>query len=162
MSDLNLGIDIGVTGGVSIVHRDHRLLWTGDLPSLPDGLKGRLAINAALLTLIVRQWEPKRAYVEFVSSRPTDSRTAAFSFGRARGTVEGVLGACAVPITWITVPTWRKAVQLPPGASKDHCRGRAIQLWPGFAESFSRTCDADRAESALIGLAGLMREAANV
>jgi crossover junction endodeoxyribonuclease RuvC len=153
-----LGIDIGAEGGFAIMQADRSLDVAEDLPSLPDGMKGRLAINAPLLAMMVRKWAPERAYVEFVASRPTDSKPSAFSFGRARGAIEGVLGSCGVPIVWLTVPTWRRTVGLPAGASKDHCRGKAIQLWPTFAESFSRVCDADRAEAALIAVAGLMRE----
>jgi crossover junction endodeoxyribonuclease RuvC len=99
------------------------------------------------------------AFIEFIASRPTDSKVSAFAFGRARGTVEGVLGACGIGMTWLTVPTWRKAVGLPPGATKDRARGEAIRRWPAHAEAFARVCDADRAEASLIALAGILRRA---
>jgi hypothetical protein len=153
-----LGIDIGVHGGLALLTPARDLIDVADLPSLPDGLQGRLAINGALLALYVHKWAPAVAYVEFVSSRPTDSRPSAFSFGRARGCIEGTLAACRVPIVWLTVPHWRRTVGLPAAASKDHCRGKAIQLWPAFADSFARVCDADRAEAALIAAAGRLRE----
>jgi hypothetical protein len=153
-----MGVDIGVTGGVALVGPDGALIEVDDLPALPDGLKGRPAINGALFALLVRKWAPNVAYIEFVSSRPTDSCSSAFSFGRARGCVEGTLSACGVPIVWLTVPLWRRTIGLPPSANKDPCRGKAIQLWPAFAQSFARVCDADRAESALIAAAGLMRK----
>lgn len=158
MSALSLGIDIGVSGGIALLGPDRELREVDDLPSLTDGIKGRLAVNGALLALVVRKWAPTIAYVEFVASRPSDSPVSAFSFGRARGCIEGVLAACNVPTVWVSVPSWRRTVGLPPGASKDHCRGKAIQLWPSFAESFARVCDADRAEACLIGAAGLLRE----
>jgi hypothetical protein len=160
MTGLVMGIDVGVTGGASFLDQNRGLLDVGDLPSLPDGVKGRLAVNSALLAVIIRKWSPTVAFVEFVASRPTDSPVSAFSFGRARGCIEGTLGACGVPIVWLTVPLWRRTVGLPPGASKDHCRGKAIQLWPSFAESFARVGDADKAEACLIAAAGLIREAA--
>jgi crossover junction endodeoxyribonuclease RuvC len=157
MSGLAAGIDIGATGGAALLDgRDLREVE--DLPSLPDGMKGRLAINGALLSLLIRKWSPTVAFVEYVASRPTDSRPSAFSFGRARGCVEGVLAAHSIPIVWLTVPLWRRTVGLPPGATKDHARGKAIQLWPAFADRFARVCDADRAEAALIAVAGLMRK----
>jgi hypothetical protein len=153
-----IGIDIGVRGAAALLSSAGELPAVEEMPALPDGREGRVAINGALLALLIRRWAPAAAFVEFVASRPTDSKVSAFAFGRARGTVEGVLGACAIPITWLTVPTWRKAVGLPPGATKDHARGEAIRRWPAHAESFGRVCDADRAEAALIGLAGILRE----
>ena len=150
------GIDIGTMGGIALLSHVGDLSAVYDMPSLPDGMKGRLAVNGALLALLINQWQPAAAFVEFVASRPSDSRVSAFSFGRARGCVEGTLAACGVPIVWLTVPTWRRAVGLPPGASKDHARGEAIRRWPKFAKSFARACDADRAEAALVGLAGLL------
>jgi hypothetical protein len=152
-----LGVDIGVSGGVAVLGPAGELLDVEDIPALPDGLKGRAAVNGALLALLVRRWSPALAFAEFVASRPTDSKPSAFSFGRARGCVEGTLAACGVPITWLTVPSWRRLVGLPPGASKDAARGAAIARWPAFAESFSRVRDADRAEAALIGAAGILK-----
>jgi hypothetical protein len=42
--------------------------------------------------------------------------------------------------------------------NKDLARTRAIARWPARAELFARKCDIDRAEAALIGFAGIMRE----
>jgi crossover junction endodeoxyribonuclease RuvC len=152
------GIDIDTGGGIASLGHAGELLAVEDLPALP-GLKGRAALNGALLALVIRRWSPTHAYVEFVASRPTDSRAGAFSFGRARGCTEGVLAACGVPARWLTVPVWRKLVGLPPAAGKDHARGEAIRRWPRFAESFARVRDADRAKAALIGPAGILRDA---
>ena len=40
-------------------------------------------------------------------------------------TVNAVLLA-AIPVTMLAVPSWRRAVGLPPGATKDQARGEAI------------------------------------
>jgi crossover junction endodeoxyribonuclease RuvC len=99
------------------------------------------------------------AFVEFVSARPTDAKTAAFAFGRARGVIEGVCGALSIPIVFLTPPTWKRLAGIPPGAeNKDLARTQAIARWPAHAQLFSRKKDVDRAEAALIGLAGLLRE----
>src|SRR5260370_41066704 len=74
----------------------------------------------------------------------------AFAFGRARGAIEGCLGALAVPIVWLTVPTWRRAVGLPVSASKDHGRAAAIPRWPAFPDRLPLARGDGRAESALI------------
>jgi crossover junction endodeoxyribonuclease RuvC len=42
--------------------------------------------------------------------------------------------------------------------AKDAARSNAIRRWPAKADLFARVKDDGRAEAALIGLAGLMRE----
>ena len=130
---------------------------SADMPCVEDGTKGRKTVNAVLLAGIVRRWGPAHAYVELIGARPTDSKVGAFAFGRCRGCIEGALGALAAPVTMLTVPSWRRAVGLPPGATKEMARGEAIRRWPAQAEFFARVKDDGRAESALIALAGLTR-----
>jgi hypothetical protein len=38
------------------------------------------------------------------------------------------------------------------------CPTRAIARWPAVAELFKRKCDVDRAEAALVAMAGLKRD----
>ena len=89
---------------------------------------------------------------------PAKGAVGAFSFGRARGVVEGVLAAAGVRCQFLTPACWKRAVGLPPGRDKDAARGAAIQRWPAKAELFSRKKDDGRAEAALIAIAGLMRK----
>jgi crossover junction endodeoxyribonuclease RuvC len=58
----------------------------------------------------------------------------------------------------LTVPTWRRAVGLPVGATKEMSRGKAIRRFPGHADMFARVRDDGRAEACLIAIAGLMRQ----
>jgi crossover junction endodeoxyribonuclease RuvC len=153
-----IGIDPGNSGAISRVDGDGRLLGIEDMPCVEDGVKGRRTINAVLLATIIRRWCPAAAYVELIGPRPTDAKVAAFSFGRCRGAIEGVLGALNVSATMLPVPTWRRAVGLPPGATKEMARGEAVRRWPAHADLFARAKDHGRAEAALIAVAGLMRE----
>ena len=84
----------------------------------------------------------------------------AFAFGRSRGVIEGCPAAFAVPATLIAPAAWKRAVGIPPGknGAKDAARSQAIRRWPAKADLFARVKDDGRAEAALIGLAGLMRE----
>ena len=129
------------------------------MPVLNDGPAGRPAVNAALLAQMVRSWSPAIAYVEYVGARPGEAAPGAFAFGRCRGVVEGVLGAQGIPTKFLTAPVWKRAIGIPPGkdGSKDAARSEAIRRWPMLAEKFARVRDDGRAESALIGLAGLIR-----
>src|SRR5580658_5344685 len=124
-----VGTDPGVSGALALMDDDGRLLGVEDMPVLEDGVKGRRTVNAILLASILKRWAPRHLFVELIGPRPTDAKVAAFSFGRCRGAIEGVCGALALPVTMLAVPTWRRAVGLPTGATKDQSRGEAIRRW---------------------------------
>jgi crossover junction endodeoxyribonuclease RuvC len=71
------------------------------MPVLRDGPAGRPAVNAPLLAEIVAKSHASKAFVEGVGARPGEGAVGAFSFGRSRGCIEGVLGALAIPVTFI-------------------------------------------------------------
>ena len=157
-----IGLDPGAHGAIAELDEDGDLLQIHDMPSLDEG-NGRPATNAPLLAAILAKMDARVIYCELVSARPTDARVAAFAFGRARGCIEGAAGALGLPIVFLTPPTWKRIADVPPGVeNKDIARARAIARWPAKAELFARKRDIDRAEAALIGLAGLTREARNV
>jgi crossover junction endodeoxyribonuclease RuvC len=156
---LILGIDIGATGGIAVVSTAGELIDVHPRPCLTDGHAGRRAVNGPLLTSIVFASHATRAFVEHVSARPGEGAVGAFAFGRSRGVIEGVLAAAGVRCQFLTPPTWKRAVGLPPGRDKDASRAAAIQRWPARAELFARRKDDGVAEAALIAIAGLIREA---
>ena len=153
-----LGIDIGAQGAVAILDQSGALVAIHDMPVLNDGPAGRRAVNAPLLAAIIFKSHADQAFVESVNARPGEGPTGAFAFGRARGIVEGVLGAAGLPVSFITPASWKRAVGLTL-ASKDASRAEAIRRWPHHAEVFARVKDDGRAEAALIAVAGLQREA---
>ena len=155
-----LGIDPGVNGSVSVLDEAGNLLNIYDMPTTPDGAKGRNALNAPLLASIVFKTQATQAFCELVGPRPTDGATGAFGFGRSRGVIEGVLGAAGIPVVMIAPPVWKRHAGVKPGVEhKDHARAIAIAKWPAQAGLFARKLDIDRAEAALIGLCGMEREA---
>jgi crossover junction endodeoxyribonuclease RuvC len=153
-----LGIDPGAHGAVALLDDAGRLLDVLDMPSTREA-NGRTATNAPLLAGILARSKARIAYCEFVGARPTDAKVAAFSFGRAKGIVEGCAGAIGLPIVFLTPQSWKRLADIPPGAeNKDVARSRAIARWPAHAEFFRRKADVDRAEACLIAAAGLARE----
>ncbi len=155
---LILGIDPGAHGAVALFV-DGQLVEIFDTPALEEK-SGRPAVNAPLLAALLARTHATAAYCEFVGARPTDAKASAFAFGRARGVIEGVAGALSIPLTFITPQTWKRLAGIAPGAeAKDSARAAAIARWPHMAEHFARKRDIDRAEAALIGWAGLHREA---
>jgi crossover junction endodeoxyribonuclease RuvC len=152
-----IGIDPGMAGALSLVAGSGELVAIEDMPVLADGANGRRTVNAPLLADLIRRWGPDHAFIELITARPTDAKVAAFAFGRCRGALEGVLGALGIPVTMITVPSWRRLVGLPAGATKDMARSEAIRRWPSMASCFARKRDDGRAEAGLIGAAGLLK-----
>jgi hypothetical protein len=153
-----LGIDPGAHGAIAVLDATGALLEVVDMPVTQEA-NGRTATNAPLLGGILARFHARVAFCEFVAARPTDAKTAAFAFGRARGCIEGACGVLGLPIVFLTPPTWKRIADIPPGAeNKDLARTRAIARWPNLADLFARKGDVDRAEAALIGLAGLKRE----
>lgn len=154
---LILGIDIGVAGALALVSPGGELLEVTDMPVLQDGPKSRRAVNGPLLAEIVYCWHATEAFVEQVGPRPGEGSVQSFSFGRSKGIIEGVLAACGVPYRFITPATWKREVGLTL-ASKDAARSEAIRRWPRHAALFARIRDDGRAESALIAIAGIVRD----
>jgi hypothetical protein len=156
---ISIGIDPGVNGAVAVTGPDGEIVQIHDMPTLADGAKNRRAINVPLLASIIYQSHAIKAYCELVGPRPGEGAVGAFGFGRSRGIIEGVLGACGVPVVMIAPPVWKRAAGIAPGKeNKDSARSVAIARWPTQAALFARKMDIDRAEACLIAVAGIMRE----
>jgi hypothetical protein len=156
----SIGIDPGVNGAIVVIGPNGEIVEIHDMPTLADGAKGRRAINAPLLASIVYKSHATKAFCELVGPRPGEGAVGAFGFGRSRGVIEGVLGAAGIPVTMIAPTVWKRAASIAPGKeNKDSARAVAIARWPAKADFFARKCDVDRAEAALIAVAGMMREA---
>jgi crossover junction endodeoxyribonuclease RuvC len=134
------------------------------MPVLADGPEGRRTVNGPLLAEIVFRSHAAKAFIEFVGARPGEGAVGAFAFGRSRGIVEGVLAAAGIPATFIAPAAWKRAVGIPPGreGAKDAARAEALRRWPSHAALFARVKDDGRAEAALIGVAGMIRERRHV
>jgi crossover junction endodeoxyribonuclease RuvC len=158
MSALIVGIDPGVTGALALLSDKGELLEVRDMPTLADGTKGRSTVNSPLLAELLAKWHAREVFCEFVSARPTDGSVQAFAFGRTFAIIHGVCGALSLPISLITPGSWKRFHSIPAGDQKDLARSKAIARWPAMAERFARKLDHNRAESALIGLAGIWRE----
>ena len=152
-----LGIDVGLNGALALIDSDGALIEINDMPTLKDGPKGRKTVSAALLANIVYRSGATMAFVEMVNARPGEGAVGAFSFGRSRGVIEGCLAACGLPCRFIAPAVWKRAAGIPPGNAKDASRSEAIRRWPSMAAMFARAKDDGRAESALIGWAGMRK-----
>ena len=105
-----LGGDLGLNGAIAALDADGSLIDIVDMPTLTNGASGRRTINAPLLAAIMSRWHAKIAYLEYVAARPGEGAVGAFSFGRSKGVAEGVCAAFAIPVSFITAPSWKRAV----------------------------------------------------
>lgn len=155
-----VSIDIGVQGAIAVLTPEGQLVDVFDMPCLCDGPAGRRAINAPLLAELVAKAHATEAFVEFVGARPGEGAVGAFSFGRARGVIEGVCAALGLPVRFLTPPSWKRAVGIGPlkEGAKDAARAEAIRRWPAHAGLFALKKSDGRAEACLIGIAGLMKK----
>jgi crossover junction endodeoxyribonuclease RuvC len=155
-----IGIDPGIGGALALLSRDEDLIDVADMPVLRDGSGGRAAVNAPLLAELLARWYAREVVCEFVAARPKEGAVGAFSFGRSRGVVEGACAVLGLPIRFLTPPSWRRTIGLPPDrdGAKDAARSEAIRRWPAKAALFARAKDDGRADAALIAVAGLRRD----
>lgn len=138
-----LGIDPGASGAMAFYFpKAPQLVSAEDLPAI----NGR--ITAAALYERIFQMGPDYAVVEAVHSMPGQGVASTFKFGRACGTIDGVLGALKVPVHYVTPSKWKSHFRL--SQDKDASRTRAIEFWPARAELFARKKDHNRAEAALL------------
>jgi hypothetical protein len=158
MTDYVLGIDIGIKGGIALLIETGALIEVFDMPCLHDGPKNRRTINAPLLAEIVYKSHARTAFVERVGPRPGEGVGGAFAFGDSKGVIRGVLAGAAIPTVWITSPQWKRVIGIAPGkeGAKDAARAEAIRRWPSKAGRFALKNSDGLAESALIGVAGLL------
>jgi hypothetical protein len=136
-----LGADPGITGSIAFFWPRTNAVVVEDMPTA-DGV-----VNGAALAAMIREMSPTAAIVEQVASRPGQGVASVFTFGRAYGTLLGVLQACSVPIEFAPPSRWKRYFRL--GKEKEEARAKAITLWPD-CKDFSQRKDHNRAEAALL------------
>ena len=147
-----IAIDPGLVGAGAVLDTGGDLVEVFDLPTIGEGNRRR--IDAANLADLIRAHEPYTfAMVELVNSWPKQGVASTFRFGRAHGTILGVIGALTIPVRHVSPAKSKKALGLYGDAETS--RARAIETWPAHADLFARKRDHNRAEAALLGLYGL-------
>ena len=109
-----------------------------------------------VLRELLQALPPVRAgWVENVAAMPTDSRVAAFAFGRSVGTIETACILFGASIQRVTPQAWKRAAGLPAGVPKAASVETALRLLPGCAPYLTRAKDHGRADALLIARYGL-------
>ena len=150
-----IGIDPGLSGAVAMFNAGNGFLVIHDMPTVQvkRGKSLKNEVSPAMLALLLEQHDGHidRAFIEQVGAMPGQGVTSMFSFGRSVGMVEGVLASNYIPTYYVSPQTWQKAVGI---KGKNESRARAAQLFPRYADYFSRVKDDGRADAALIAFYG--------
>lgn len=141
--DCIMAVDSGLSGAIAFYFPSAPERVSVDDVPVVDGV-----INGVALAQRVEQFNPTFAIVEIASARPHQGVTSMFSFGRAFGTVIGVIQSQRIPVEFVSAAKWKKHFRV--GADKGESRRRAIELFPAVADRFERVKDHGRAEAALL------------
>lgn len=101
-----------------------------------------------------KEHKPARIIIEEVGARPTDKRTAAFTFGMAYAAVIVAANACrdewGCDVQFVRPQQWKRKFGLI-GTSKDAARVLAVNKFPTLAAQLKRKKDHNRGDAVLIG-----------
>ena len=94
------GIDPGVSGALSI-YENKKTLKVADMPTMSEGKKNKKQINAAQLSLEIKQRingsTETAVVIEHVTAMPGQGVTSMFNFGQSFGVIKGICSALTLP-----------------------------------------------------------------
>lgn len=146
-ADCIMGVDSGNSGAVAFFFPSHH-----DRVSVDDFPLAHGQICGGQLYDRIRQMAPDVAIVELVHAMPGQGVSSTFTFGRAFGTVVGVIQAAGVPLHFVSPRKWKNHFGL--SSDKEASRELALRLFPKTQEHFRLKKHHGRAEAALIALYG--------
>lgn len=146
---VTLGIDPGLAGALAWLAADGEVIDVADVPILDEGQR-RKSIDAVALAALIRRHEAGRAIIEAVHARPTDSKVAAFTFGRNVGALEAVIMASGLPLRRVPPIVWRRWSGLAPGAPKEASIAAALRVCPSARPFLTAKGHHNRADAILM------------
>jgi hypothetical protein len=142
-----LGIDPGISGAIAFFFPDHpERVACEDVPIAAGN------IDAVTLAARIAIMAPDVVIIEQVGAMPGQGVSSMFKFGRAFGTVIGVVGALKLPLHMVAPSRWKSHFRL--SADKEEARALALRTFPACGGQFQRKKDHGRAEAALIARYG--------
>lgn len=141
-----VGVDPGLSGALGMIDGERlTLLAVGDIEAA-DG-----QVMAGKLADLLGEWSPDLVVIEAVHSMPGQGVRSMFTFGRALGTVEGIVAALGISAVSLPPHVWKRIMAV--SKDKASARAQAAKLWPQHRDLFVRVKDSGRAEAALIAVA---------
>lgn len=141
---LILAVDPGSRAlGCAVLSSDGKMT-----PLVFDGAVCADGVNGAEFFRQINRIAPDVAVVERVGAMPGQGVSSTFTFGRAYGTILGVLAAAGVQVQLITPVVWKKHYRLP-SKDKKAAQALAIRLFPTVT-GLHRVKDHNKAEALLL------------
>jgi hypothetical protein len=155
-----IGIDPGTKAGAIAVMLPDGTVDVHDMPVFLITKAGKTksgnakaptaVINVAGLRDLLAGYPGAIVAIEQVSSMPTDGAVAAFTFGKACGQIEGVVGAMGIPYAFVRPQSWKNHYKLGANKDKDAYRQKALQMFPDLSDRLNLVKHHNRAEALLI------------
>ena len=105
MTNVILGIDPGLNGGIAIIDKYKNIVETEIIPTI-DGK----FIDIPKLNFLIYNFAPNHVYLEKVSAMPKQGVASMFSFGKTCGIIEALIVANNIPYTMVTLQAWQKVI----------------------------------------------------
>lgn len=162
MTNLIIGIDPGINGGICVLQGNHIL----NLSKCPTKKNLKLVTTydeyamANLIKEYCTTYHNVKVYMELVHAMPHQGVTSMFTFGKGYGIWLGIFGALGLPYELVTPQEWKKKLIVGPAKDKQTSIALAKHLFPNIILKKGRaTTDHDgMAEAALIAFYGGMKE----
>ena len=149
---LIIGIDPGITGGISIL-KNKKVLEVYDTPTMIDGKKNKRQVNGSQITNIIKEQLKNdneiMVVVEHVNAMPGQGVTSMFNFGQSFGVIKGICAALSLPIHFVRPTKWKKHFNLIK-TNKEASRTKVIEIYPEISNKLSRKKDSNKADAILI------------
>lgn len=145
-----VGVDPGLAGAMTMIDGESEALLGVYDAAAADG-----KLMAGDMADMLADWMPELVVVEGVHSMPGQGVRSMFTFGRALGTVEGIVAALGIPSDSIPAHVWKAKV----GVTKDKRSALALagRLWPQHRDEFKLVKHHGRAEAGLLAVAYMRR-----
>ncbi len=126
-----LGIDPGLSGGLSVIDEHFNLVACYPMPTVV-GEDGKRKVDPVAAYNLLSKYEIDLAVVEKVGARPGQGVTSTFSFGDAFGTIRAVAALVAKEIRFTRPQEWRGCQGLT-GLSKEQIAEVAYEVFQAEA-----------------------------
>jgi crossover junction endodeoxyribonuclease RuvC len=129
MTNATLGVDPGVSGGLTVLSPDGRVVYCWPLrPSMEEREVSDI-IHYAVVTL--KKEGGQSVWVEKVGYKKGDGGMGAFTFGAIFGFLRGGLWARGVHVQYVYPQAWQARLGCLTGGNKNVSKAKAAELWPG-------------------------------
>ena len=138
------GIDVGFSGGISIIDNDSKIIETIPMPILKTKVKNKSKSEYDLKSIIkiFKKYEFRMVGLEIQQAFKMQGVVSMFKIGRGFGLLEGIISALGIPYTLIKPKIWQSTMFM--GLPKDDSKTLSIlvaeRIWPEHDFRNSERC----------------------